>query len=310
MQYEEFKNYVRDNIKKYLPPEYEDHEVQLTKQQKNNSVVLDAVLIRGKEQLTPVIYLEPFYHMHEKGTELEKTLCEIADVYLSGLRHNGRFSVEKFQFEGVKESIFISVLNAEMNKEMLQDIPHEIREDLALVYRVRVELQEYEKASILLHNNHLEGWGVSAEAVKEAAWENMHSRFQPEFLSMEKVLKELLDVEETFAGNSDMGLYVLTNKDRFHGAAYMFDEQVMARIADKLGADLLVLPSSIHETLIMKVTEDMDFDAMRDMVREVNRTQVADNEILSNEIYQFQRNSQTLSRIADGGQVQGMGLGM
>lgn len=308
MQYENFKNYIRDNIKEYLPPEYAEHEVRITKQQKNNNVVLDAVLIHGKGQLTPVIYLEPFYHMHERGTEMEKILQEISDTYLSSLQYEGSFTVEKFQFEGVKDSILVSVLNAEMNEKMLQDIPHEIREDLALVYRVKVELLNQEKASILLHNSHLEMWGVGEESVKEAAWNNMHNCFQPEFLPIKTVLKGMLALEDEFAETTDIEMYVLTNKEHFHGAAYMFDEQVMGKIADELGADLLVLPSSIHETLIMKMTEDMDMEYMKDMVRTVNRTQLAENEILSNEIYQFQRDRQILSRIEVDGQTQGMNM--
>ena len=69
-----------------------------------------------------------------------------------------RFPVESFQYDKVKNSIFVVVQNAGMNQELLEKVPHELREDLALLYRVNMELPNGEKGSVLVHNNHLEMW--------------------------------------------------------------------------------------------------------------------------------------------------------
>lgn len=310
MHYEEFKNYIKDNIRGCLPSEFADHEVKITKQQKNNNTVLDAVLIRGKETVVPVIYLEPFYRMHQEGTGTEEVLGEIARVYMNGLQQRHPSVVENFRFEDIKEKLFVTVINAEMNEEILTDVPHEIREDLALVYRVYVDMPGDINGSILVHNAHLLSWEITEEMLKEAAWENMCDQFKPEFISMDNLLEGLLGMNQPFDESVGTEMYVLTNREKFHGAAYIFDEQLMGRIAEELGADLLILPSSIHEAIILKMTEDIDVEAMRNMVMEINYTQLAPNEILSNEIYQFCRESNTISMITEGEQKQGMSMGM
>ena len=92
-------------------------------------------------------------------------------------------------------------------------------------------------------------------------------------------------------------MYVLTNKDKHYGAAYMFDKEVMSRIAEEIGGDMVVLPSSIHESILLRKGKDTDFDTLREMVKEVNRTQLLPTEILSDEVYQYSRDTQTLSRV-------------
>lgn len=66
-------------------------------------------------------------------------------------------------------------------------------------------------------------------------------------------------------------MYVLTNSNQVNGAVYMCDEEVMSLIAEKLGSDLIVIPSSIHETIILKETENMSVRELNAMVEAVMR---------------------------------------
>lgn len=206
------------------------------------------------------------------------------------------FPIESFQYEKVKNGIFVVVQNAGMNQELLEKVPHELRDDLALLYRVNMELPNGEKGSVLIHNNHLEMWGIDEKTLKEVAWNNMHNHFPPEFASMSHVLRSL-GHDEIPEGAELIEMYVLTNKDKHYGAAYMFDTEVMSRIAEEIGGDIVVLPSSIHESILLKKGKDTDFDMLREMVKEVNRTQLLPTEILSDEVYQYSRDTQTLSRV-------------
>ena len=67
MNYEGFKQYVADHIKEFLPQDYSVHEIGITKQRKNNDVVLDALSIKGDSNIVPVIYLEPYYQAYTDG---------------------------------------------------------------------------------------------------------------------------------------------------------------------------------------------------------------------------------------------------
>ena len=296
MNHEGFKQYVADHIKEFLPQDYSVHEIGITKQRKNNDVVLDALSIKGDSNIVPVIYLEPYYQAYTDGVRMDDILQKIADMYMNSMEQVSEFPVESFQYDKVKNSIFVVVQNAGMNQELLEKVPHELREDLALLYRVNMELPNGEKGSVLVHNNHLEMWGIDEKTLKEVAWDNMHNYFPPEFASMSNILRSL-GYNEIPEGAELIEMYVLTNKDKHYGAAYMFDKEVMSRIAEEIGGDMVVLPSSIHESILLRKGKDTDFDTLREMVKEVNRTQLLPTEILSDEVYQYSRDTQTLSRV-------------
>ena len=296
MNYENFKQYVADHIKGFLPQDYNVHEISITEQRKNNNVIWDALSIKGDRNIVPAIYLEPYYQAYTEGVKLDVILQKIADVYMESMKQAGEFSADRFQYEKVKNGIFVVVQNAEMNRELLENVPHEIRDDLALLYRVNVELSNGEKGSVLIHNTHLESWGIDEKTLKEVAWNNMHNYYPPEFSTMSNVLRSV-GYDEIPEDAECVEMYVLSNKDKQYGGVYMFDTEVMSRIAEEIGGDLVVIPSSIHESILLKKQEETDFDILRDMVKEVNRTQLHPTEILSDEVYQYSRDTQVLSRV-------------
>lgn len=227
---------------------------------------------------------------------MDAILQKIADIYMKSMEQVGKFSADEFQYEKVKNGIFVVVQNAEMNRELLEKVPHEIRDDLALLYRVNVELSNGEKGSVLIHNTHLESWGIDEKTLKEVAWNNMHDFYPPEFSTMSNVLSSA-GYDEILEGVEFVEMYVLSNKEKQYGAAYMFDTEVMSRIAEEIGGDIVVIPSSIHESILLKKQGDTDFDILREMVKEVNCTQLHPTEILSDEVYQYSRDAHVLSRV-------------
>ena len=296
MNYERFKQYVADHIKEFLPQGYNVQEINITEQRKNNNVIWDALSIKGERNIVPAIYLEPYYQAYTDGVSMDAVLQKIADVYMESMEQVGEFPTSSFQYEKIKDGIFVVVQNADMNRGLLEMVPHELRDDLALLYRVNVELSNGEKGSVLIHNNHLEMWGIDEETLKEVAWDNMHNYFPPEFSSMSNILRSA-GYDEGPLGAELLEMYVLSNKDKHYGATYMFDTEVMSRIAEEIGGDIVVLPSSIHESILLKKGKDTDFDILRERVKEVNRTQLHPTEILSDEVYQYSRDTQTLSRV-------------
>lgn len=296
MNYENFKQYVADHIKGFLPQDYNVHEISITEQRKNNNVIWDALSIKGDRNIVPAIYLEPYYQDHTEGVTMDVILQKIANVYMESMEQVGEFSADRFQYEKVKNGIFVVVQNAEMNRELLEKVPHEIRDDLALLYRVNVELSNGQKGSVLIHNTHLESWGIDEKTLKEVAWNNMHNYYPPEFSNMSNVLRSV-GYDEMPEDVEFVEMYVLSNKDKQYGAVYMFDTEVMSKIAGEIGGDIVVIPSSIHESILLKKQKDTDFDILREMVKEVNRTQLHPTEILSDEVYQYSRDTQVLSRV-------------
>lgn len=218
-------------------------------------------------------------------------------------------TAEDLAYEKVKDHIFVTVQNAEKNRDMLEEVLHERWEDLALAYRIQVSLPENGRAYIWINRALLDRWGIEETTLKETAWRNMHSRHSPVFRSMNELVRDMglpaFPLEEC-----GLQIYVLSNQENDYGAVYMFDQEVMQGIAEKLDADLVVLPCSRHEVIVLKEIPDMDFDDLRDIVKEVNRTELKPEDILSNNVYHYSRESQTLSMIKGSGQEETMSLTM
>lgn len=196
----------------------------------------------------------------------------------------------------------VAVCNAGINSEELSDMPHEKREDLALFYGIRVPAEKNGAGIAAIHNSQMEQWGISEEQLKKDAWANMRKQFPVVFQHIEDVIygsQEEIPLEpgELDREVTDRSMFVLSNREKVQGAAYMFDENILEKIAEKLNSSLIILPSSIHETIIMKETEDMDMDFMRGMVMDVNEMVVEPEQQLSDEIYHYDRETHTLSLV-------------
>lgn len=296
MQYEDFKQYVAEHVRDFLPPAYKGCEISVVPQRKNNNVIWDALSIKGNGSIVLAIYLESYYSRYENGRSMEDTLKDIAYAYTESMKQDIMFSLEDFQYEKVKDRIFVTVQNAERNRDFLKDVPHEIREDLALVYRIDIQMPDGQSGSAVITDRFLAMWGIDEKTLSETAWSNMHNHFTPVFSPMENVLSEL-GCDEFQEAAEYVELYVLTKRGNNYGAAYMFDRDVMNRIAESLGSDIVVIPSSIHEVLLTKMDDHMDLEALEKIVWDVNRTQLHETEILSDSVYRYSRETQTLSRV-------------
>ena len=91
------------------------------------------------------------------------------------------------------------------------------------------------------------------------------------------------------------GLYVLSNEEMYFGAVTIFYPGLLSVIADEFGSDLFILPSSVHECLILPCSQGIDPHALASIVRTVNETEVAEEDILSFSVYRYSRKDDRLS---------------
>lgn len=301
-----------DSIKEYLPEECQDYSVNIQKQLKNNGIQMDGLIIRGEEKVTPNIYLNPYYKQFKEGRDLSRIKEDIAAVYLESLRTSPLLAQQDFSYENMKKNLVVTVCNAEKNADLLENVPHELREDLALTYRARVLLPDSEMGTILIKNEHLERWGIDEQTLKDDAWKSMKQMTAPKFLSMQEIVKEMMPDAISFGESGEiensLDMYVLTNAEKSHGAIYMFDKETMSAIAEKLGSNLVILPSSVHETIILKEKQEMDFERLTEIVRDVNASQVLPDEILSDNVYRFDKGKQMLTLASEPEQIQGINM--
>ncbi len=86
---------------------------------------------------------------------------------------------------------------------------------------------------------------------------------------------------------ADETMFILSNEQKVNGAAALLDKEIMKTVIERIGKELFVLPSSIHECIIVPATADMDVSTLVSMVRDVNQSQVAPDERLSDSVYVY-----------------------
>lgn len=313
MNYEEFKKQIKDEIKDRLPEKFEDADVSITEVRKNNDTVLDGLLIRTEDSnITPNIYLNPFFESYEKGMDMDDILGKIAAMRVEHDQEKNFPLDIVTDFEKAKDHIVCRLVNAEENQQLLANKPHTNIEDLAVTYHLMLGSDENGSATIAIHDGIMEAYGIDTEQLHEIALKNMDSISPVKFENMNNVVREMMipdlmnnfgmDREEAEAAVEEMmppgdgKMFVLTNEAKLHGAAEILKPEVQEMIAEQLGGDFYVLPSSVHETLIIPKSADMSHEELENMVQEVNATQVAPEERLSNHVYEYDAQAKELMR--------------
>lgn len=303
MSFEEFTENILQEICDRTDSVFRIRRQDVTK---NNNVKLTGIsVMKEGEDIGPCIYLNESFREYESGG---MNFDEIVDeVYRQILKHKDDevpdFDTEGFlNWETVRGTIYAKLVNAEQNKEQLEKIPHRSFMDLAVVYYavVRDHAQE-EFGTIPIHNGHMEKWGQNEEALYQTAMGNMRAAGEPYFDSMETVMKSLLPdavVLREREHKPEKDMYILTNSRKKYGASELLDRNTLRMIADKLGDGFVVLPSSIHESIILPPKDEAEYEWLAGMVREVNDTHVDIVERLSYHVYAYSRNEDALQIVA------------
>lgn len=325
MTYEAFLELTKKNIKRFLPEPFQEGKVEIRESLKNNSIRRHGVCVTNSQRnkLVPVLYLENYYQELEQGKGIEDIWQEIAQDYRNYQKEEVMINgtpIREWDYETIKGRLSVCVRNAEENREFLKTHPHEIQEDLALIYCFDVEMNGGINGTITVDHDKLKWLGVSEEQLKRDAWANMKHREPPCFFALDDVMGQLyfgeaIDTEKKGLEHLDdvdpnAMMYVLTNSNQVNGAVYMCDKEVLSLIAEQLGADLIVIPSSIHETIILKDTQNMSLSELNAMVEAVNAEAVAPQERLGNSVYLFDRGIQKLEKAEEQVEEQSLEAGL
>ena len=298
MEFNEFCDYVKDHIKDYLPTEFADAQVSTAVMQKNNGTELVGLSIRTEGcTISPNIYLDNYYQEYRHGMDPELACERIAKVHLQHMDPGEVLTgiVDKFQdVEFIKNHVVIAVVNAEKNAKMLEDTPHRFKEDLAIIYKVYLGDEGESIGTVTVKNEHMERWGISQDELHECAMRNSRELMPVEVQDIGSVLASMgFPMDMPGVSEAPM-LYVISNKQKCNGAASILYSDCLEKLSEKLGSDLYVLPSSVHETLALAVGKS-GVSELAQMVREVNATQVSPQEQLSDHVYRYDAKAKTFS---------------
>lgn len=265
-------------------------EVTTTEVIKNNDMKLTGVVIRENgAKVSPTIYIDGFLsEIIDGDMTVEEAVESILDTYEE---HKVPDCFDGFLSRLNKEDLLNNVeyqlVNREKNKERLEQIPYEEYLDLALIYRYRVSDVEDGAAYLTVTHDLAKKLDITEEELTEAARKNEESKEYKVF-TMASILAELMGVPEEMLAQGGPQMYVASNESKLNGASAMLNVKWFRELADKVEDDLYILPSSIHE-LIMVPASQMETEELREMVASVNATEVKDDEVLSNTVYTYSR---------------------
>lgn len=278
-------------------------EVLVQNVRKNNGVVLTGVSIFSRDRkMSPTIYLESSYEQYLDGESMEEIVKELYACYSENCPENA-FDTDFFMdYELVREQIAYRLVNREKNRNLLEEVPFIPYLDMAITFFCKIQHEELGCGIIQVKNEHMQIWGVEKEQLFYDAEQNMR-RLCPELIC---TMQELLESagneqeipEEVLREASESGqlqMIVATNTDKSYGAAVILYEGVLAGLSERMQSSLAILPSSVHEVIVLPVKNEEEAAAFCDMVHEINETQVEPEEVLTDSVYFYGKHTHTLT---------------
>lgn len=297
MDFNEFIEKAKNSICRYLGS---SGQAEIKKVIKNNGVVMHGVIIiREGEKVSPTIYLDTFYREYKKGKPFGTVVHEIIKIYEEN-KVSHEINLDFFlDYTAVRGRIFQKVINYEKNKKLLGNLPHKRFLDLAVVCYYAYMNDFLGRGSIQIEIGHLDKWGISEEVLFADAARNTINKLGAEVKSMDEILLEMLpehfeaaDREQLekvlkHRAESEIPMYIMTLRGRCFGAACICFEEMLKSFSQRCGKNFYILPSSIHELILVPDNGREKPEALRNMVCEVNTEHVLSEEQLSDNVYYF-----------------------
>lgn len=309
LSYREFEQAIQEEILQYL-----DAGIYLKVYPvlKNNSLHLDG-LIFGQDGhwISPYFYLQMYYSRYCDGEETEELAQEILERWRQTAWNQEMFPIE-ISYERCKNHIIYRLISLERNRELLEDIPYIPFLDLAVTFHYLVRKEEQGIGTVRVTNQLIEEWAIDHRKLMKLSMENTIQLFPCRVRSLSSVIDTLLEEpgeKQGWEDNLDWSAcnpqepLVLTNESGINGAGVLLYPKMLERIGDFLEDDFYLLPSSIHEIIVIKKTGSGDCGELEQIVSEVNSTCVEQDEILSDRIYRYSRKEKRMKIVGQNREI-------
>lgn len=302
-----FADEVASGIMKYFP---ENRQIQcrVVETMKNNNVTRVGITFHEQgDKVGPVIYMEPYREAATDGRPMSEIMREIAGIASRSMDKTELFgSLDYGDYESVKEYLSVTLINGRDNRQMLSRMPHRQMGDLALILELKFPMEE-SIGSIKVSREMAELWAVDKDTLFAQAQENGLKAEPPSLQRMEDTMLSLAfgrDAAENLLENPapeevPSQIYVLSNMSKNKGAAVLSYPGVLEKADQLFPKGFYILPSSIHELLIVPKSPEIDPKELGEMVRAVNHAEVAKEEQLSDRVYEYDREAGTIRQVPE-----------
>lgn len=310
MEYNEFLSYIKDSISTIIGKE---RQVNIHKIIKNNDVELDGLTIMSSDSnISPTIYLNEYYEDYLRGVNIGDIVYDIYGVYEQQHKKID-FDLSFFaDFNQIKNRIMAKLINYNSNQKLLSEVPHIRFLDLAIVFYCFIENDTFGNATVLIHTSHMQTWNVTTKELYKHSMANTPLVLPPIITNMNDVIRELLvsrlqsqyitsdrqdedfsydDIADNLLNiigeETTSSMYILTNSHKTNGSICMLYKDVLKNFSNEVKSDIIILPSSIHEIILIPYTDDLSPEQLNKMVKDVNTSEVDAMDVLSDHIYKY-----------------------
>jgi hypothetical protein len=289
MNYQRFIHAFLQELSYALPP---DLLPQIQLETKNNDdrqeyIVFVPASAASAAGIYPSLALQPLYVQFCQGRTFPQLVSDVLEL-LSHTETAPGIAPEQFEhFEDVKQHLCLKLINKANNTLLLQDTPYIDYYDLALVcifFQATPETSVV--SSALIRKPCLDMWKIDQKTLFAHATQNTQKLMQPNLFRMDQVL--LQNPNLTFSPEIGSNMYVLTNNHHYLGAVCMTFPGVLEQLARELDSDLILIPSSIHEIIIIPESGNPPQN-LDDIIVSVNQEAVHIQERLSDHSYHYDR---------------------
>lgn len=318
LSYDQFKQMLMEMLEAMIPSDATLHLQSVTK---NNQIHLDGLAILTTNQnISPTIYMNYYYEDYLDQFEMQITdhsisaenfsnqlssyFVNLAETILKVHQENlpaKNFNVDFFRdFQQIKEHIVFKLVNYEKNKELLRQVPHIPYLDLAIVFLCYLDPQFGSNATILINNEHLNIWEIKDQILYEIAIQNTPKLLPEELCTMEELIGSLIRSsnmtcsKDLIPDSSGSDMFVLSNTSKLFGASCILYQNLLHHLSDHFSSSFYLLPSSIHEVILIPTMDCSCLSQFTQMVQEVNETQLRAEEVLADHAYFYDRSKKAL----------------
>ena len=313
MKFDEFVEAVKNNILSALPASYAGARVEVaTRQKVNRDVTGISVIPEGVDSsIVPTINLNNAYKQLQNGKHLSEIVDDLADTVQMSYKQLEAGEVKKDPLSEMDaKNVFLELINTESNRSLLENVPHREFNDMSVIYRVLYDKSDDGIQSIIVTHDLAEMMGLSEDELFERASVQTQELFPVKIAPMSQILMEFMGsagMDEDFMhemGMDEPQLYLVSNDIGVHGASYMVYDDILQDVANRIGENIYVLPSSIHEFLA--APESMcNPEDLSEMVCSINRDTVNQEDRLSNQVFFYDKQARELTQVT---QVPIMGI--
>jgi len=204
--------------------------------------------------------MQQAYQAHEAGVPYESILRDTQEAIMQQVDRRPQFNIgEISDYASMKANLMMELIPQKGNEERLAEVPHQKVEDMALIYRMDMGDSPGGKMTSVVTNQNMLAYGITAEQLHQDAMENAPESHPASLRSMREVMAGMMGMEPDPPMPGEPVMLVATTRDSFMGASVIQYPGFMEQAAEQVGGDFFVLPSSIHEVLIIPDDGHQDY---------------------------------------------------